>query len=70
MCSCIEVNNWLGSRALIRQYPTLHFFSNMQHGETALMKAAEEGHLEVTSKLIDAKATVDTIDEVSVMCTA
>ena len=34
------------------------------------MKAAEEGHLEVTSKLIDAEASVDTIDEVSVMCTA
>ena len=29
------------------------------------MKAAENGHLEVTSKLIGARASVDTIDEVS-----
>ena len=53
-----------------RQYPTLHFFSIMQSGRTALMKAAENGHLEVTSKLIDARASVDTTDQVSAMCAA
>ena len=34
------------------------------------MKAAENGHLEVTSKLIDAKASVDTTDKVSEICSA
>ena len=34
------------------------------------MKAAENGHLEVTSKLIDAEASLDTSDQVSAMCTA
>ena len=34
------------------------------------MKAANNGHSNVTSKLIDAGASLDTADEVSVMCTA
>ena len=34
------------------------------------MKAAKNGQLEVTSKLIDARASVDTTDQVSAMCTA
>ena len=34
------------------------------------MMAAKNGHLEVTSKLIDAQANVDTTDEVSTICSA
>ena len=34
------------------------------------MKAAGNGHLEVTSKLIDARASVDTADKVSEICSA
>ena len=34
------------------------------------MKAADEGHLEVTSMLIDARAIVNTADTVSEICSA
>ena len=37
----------------------------MKHGETALMKAAENGKMEIVSKLISAKAAINMTNKVS-----
>ena len=37
----------------------------MKHGETALMKAAKNGKLEIVSKLINAKAAINVTNKVS-----
>ena len=42
----------------------------LQCGETALMKAAWSGHLEVVKQLIGSGASVDATDEVSVRVTS
>ena len=44
---------------------SFHFTSHMQFGKTALIRAAEEGRLEVVTKLIEMGASVDTTDHVS-----
>ena len=47
-----------------------HFSPYMQDGRTALHLAAEEGELETAIKLIESGASLDAVDEVSmiVMC--
>ena len=66
---CAFILSFLSSLATCRLVSDVHMRVVRQHGQTALMLAAQNGHTDTVRLLLERGADVDQIDGVSAACT-